>query len=131
MSSPLRTSSSYKVDSLREAARVALRTAGPLRVSRQTEHGLHELFFYRDIVIHAEAEDCSGVAAIRRMLANHAHPFTLESGRWPARHTMLIEWSRAMKAVRSTRPVPRTAAQPVRYVDESEATTPLGIQATR
>lgn len=108
-----------------------MRTAGPLRVWRTTDRGRHEIYFYRDFVIHAAAEGCTGVAAIRRMLARHAYPFTLESGRWPAQHTMLIEWSRAMKAVRSARPVPQVPVQPVRYVDESESTVPLGIPVPR
>lgn len=123
--SPLRTPSSCKVESLQEAATVALRTSGPLKVWRLTDRGRHELFFYRDLVIHAYAEGHAGVEAVRRMLANHASAFTLEPGRWPAQHTMLIGWPQVLASARGRGPVPRNALQPIRYADEGEATVPL------
>lgn len=106
---------------------MALRTAGPLKVWRLTERGRHELFFYRDLVIHATAEGCSGVHAVRRMLANHALPFSIEPGRWPSQHTMLIDWTQVMHAAQAARPVAAHPLEPVRYADESESTMPLGL----
>ncbi len=123
--SPLRAPSPFKVDSLEEAAKVALRTSGPLKVWRATAGGRHELFFYRDLVIHASAEGKRGLVAIRRMLDNHAHAFTLDEGRWPAEHTMLMEWSKVIEAARGSQPLRQSTLQPVRYTDESEATVPL------
>lgn len=124
---PLRAPSSCKVDSLEEAAKVALRTSGPLKVWRVTARGRHELFLYRDLVIHASAEGESGVAAVRRMVANHVHAFTLEEGRWPNQHTMLMEWAKVIEAAKASRPLRQSTLQPVRYADESEATVPLGL----
>ena len=117
-SSPLRLPSSCKVDSLLEAAAVALRTSGPLKVWRLTERGRHELYFYRDLVIHAHAEGHCGVEAVRRMLTNHAQAFTLEQGRWPAQHTMLVGWPQVLASARTKGPTPQNTLQPVRYADE-------------
>ncbi len=130
-SSPLRAPSSCKVDSLQEAAKVALHTAGPLKAWRDTERGRHELFFYRDLVIHATAEGCTGVDAVRRMLRHHEHAFTLDAGRWPSQHTMLIEWAQVMDAAQTSRPAVQSTLQPARYVDESESTVPLGLSNQR
>ncbi len=116
------------VDSLHEAATVARRLAGPLKVTRRDERGIQELYFYRDLVIHAQSSGHGGVAAVRSMLASHRGPFTCEDGRWPARHTMLIEWSALLDEARKpVRRVARPVITPVaRYRDESEATLPLG-----
>ena len=122
---PLRAPSPFEVESLEEAAKVALRTSGPLKVWRATAHGRHELFFYRDMVIHANAEGQRGITAVRRMLDNHARAFTLAEGRWPAQHTMLMAWSKVIEAARGSQPVRQSTLQPVRYADESEATVPL------
>ena len=123
--SPLRVPSSCKVDSLQEAAAVALRTSGPLKVWRLTERGRHEIYFYRDLVIHANAEGHPGIEAVRRMLAHHAQAFTLEQGRWPAQHTMLIGWPQVLATARAKGPIRQNTLQPVRYADEGEATVPL------
>ena len=119
-----RTRWSTEVASLQEAARVALRTAGPLEAWRSTPGGRQEIFFYRDIVIHAKASGCGGAEAVRKMLSESTFPFILRSGRWPRRHSMLIEWSRLLTELHRTAPKP---AEPARYTDPSEATTPLGV----
>ncbi len=117
------------VDSLQEAAAVAKRLAGPLRVWRQTATEQQELFYYREFVIHAQAGALLGLAGVRAMLSRHLGPFTLELGRWPVRHTMLIGWRGALEAARRPlhrhRPAPPSAA---RYTDDAEATPGLRTQ---
>lgn len=124
--SPHSTRWSTEVASLQQAARVALRTAGPVEAWRTTAEGRQEIFFYRDIVIHAKTPGCGGAEAVRKMLSEPTRPFVLRSGRWPRRHTMLVEWSRLLATLRprSTEPAP---AEPASYTDPSEATAPLGI----
>ncbi len=60
------------------------------------------------------------------MLSEPTLPFILRSGRWPRRHTMLIEWSSLLTELRQTahKPAP---VEPARYTDPSEATAPLVI----
>lgn len=65
------------------------------------------------------------MAAVRRMLDAHDQPLTLEQGRWPPQHTMLIDWSKVIEAAKASRPVRQSTLQPVRYTDENEATVPL------
>ncbi|MCR9165344.1 MAG: hypothetical protein ACE37F_24060 [Nannocystaceae bacterium] len=113
------------MDSVQDAARLALRTSRPLGVWRETERGRHEIFFYRDLVIHASAAGLLGVAAVRRMLDEHRQAFTIAEGRWPSRHTMLMDWSKVLDAATATRPLRQSTLPPVRYSDESEATAPL------
>ncbi len=124
--SPHRTRWSTEVECLQQAARVALRTAGPVEAWRTTSTGRQEIFFYRDIVIHAKAHSCGGAEAVRKMLSQPTLPFILRSGRWPRRHTMLIEWSRLLSELRPTASEPSPIV-PASYTDPSEATAPLGV----
>ncbi|MGH1342419.1 MAG: hypothetical protein ACRBN8_12745 [Nannocystales bacterium] len=123
-----RTRWSTEVACLQEAARVALRTAGPLEAWRATSEGRQEIFFYRDIVIHAKAHGHGGAEAVRKMLSEPTLPFVLRSGRWPRRHTMLIEWSRLLAELRPVSSE-RPRVEPVCYSDPCEATAPLGFPA--
>ncbi len=113
------------VESLHDAARVALRGSAPLRAWRGTGRDRQEVFFYRDLVTHVAADGSAGLPALRKILLGHADPFNLQFGRWPGRHTMLIQWSHLLDAVQTAPKRRRALEEPVRYTDPSEATVPL------
>lgn len=116
---------------LREAASAASRLDGPLRAWRRRADVLQEVFFYRDLVIHAEAGPLLGVGAVEEMLGFDVIPYHLETGRWPPRQSMQIGWTTIIEAARQIqreRSGPREAAQPVSYVDDSESTAPISFR---
>ncbi len=112
----------FTTSSLDDGAFFALREAGPIRAWRAFGDHVAEIYFYRELVIHATADGYVGTRAVRRMMVDANRPWHLERGSWPARHSMLIEWHQLRRSMQRAADEPRV---PTAGIDESERTVRL------
>lgn len=101
----------FTASTLDDGAFFALRDSGPVRAWRAFGDDIAEMFFYRELVIHATADGHVGTRAVRCLMSESHRPWHLERGGWPERHSLLIEWHQLRRSLQRPQPQPQVSAR--------------------
>jgi len=99
---------------LERGAEKAAQSDHPMRLWHDEDDAFAEVFFLRDVVLHAHVNGLVGTSAIAAMLASGLK-FAVERGVWAPRCTIRAPWRRVlMEASRAL----RRAEAPMRWDEE-------------
>jgi hypothetical protein len=88
---------------LGEGASEAATSRDPVRLWYADDDTFAEVFFFGQMLLHAEVNGRYGIAAIAELTAR-AYRYALDRAVWPVECTLVMPWERALREARACNP---------------------------